>query len=159
MKLYHGSNVSINQIDLTRSKRGKDFGQGFYLSNNRRQALDMAILTTGRMMSGTPLITEFVLDENILADGTLNVKAFNEYSEEWAEFVLLNRHNNTSTPVHPYDIVIGPIANDRVGLQIRRYELGDITIQQLVKELKFNKYMTIQYFFGTERAIKHLQRV
>ena len=31
-RLYHGSNVVIEQIDLSRSKRGKDFGQGFYLS-------------------------------------------------------------------------------------------------------------------------------
>lgn len=29
--LYHGSNVAIEKIDLSRSKRGKDFGQGFYL--------------------------------------------------------------------------------------------------------------------------------
>ena len=32
MKLYHGSNVSIDTIDLKRGRRGKDFGQGFYLS-------------------------------------------------------------------------------------------------------------------------------
>ena len=32
MKLYHGSNMSIGEIDLKRGRRGKDFGQGFYLS-------------------------------------------------------------------------------------------------------------------------------
>lgn len=32
MKLYHGSNTSIDAIDLKRGRRGKDFGQGFYLT-------------------------------------------------------------------------------------------------------------------------------
>lgn len=38
--LYHGSNVDIEQIDLKRSKKGKDFGCGFYLNANKQQALE-----------------------------------------------------------------------------------------------------------------------
>ena len=34
MILYHGSNVEIQHIDLSKSARGKDFGKGFYLSEN-----------------------------------------------------------------------------------------------------------------------------
>lgn len=30
MILYHGSNIIIDVIDLTKSKRYKDFGQAFY---------------------------------------------------------------------------------------------------------------------------------
>ena len=44
MILYHGSNVAIDHIELEKSKPFKDFGQGFYLSENERQALDMAHL-------------------------------------------------------------------------------------------------------------------
>ena len=39
--LYHGSNLVIEKIDLSRSKRGKDFGQGFYLNANLEQAKAM----------------------------------------------------------------------------------------------------------------------
>lgn len=46
-------------------------------------------------------------------------QAFN--SEEWAKFILLNRNNLTEKPAHEYDVVIGPIANDRVGVQLWRY--------------------------------------
>ena len=35
MILYHGSNVSIETVDLSKSKRYKDFGQAFYLSAER----------------------------------------------------------------------------------------------------------------------------
>ena len=42
MKLYHGTNVEFEQIDLLKSKPNKDFGRGFYLSANYVQAKDMA---------------------------------------------------------------------------------------------------------------------
>ena len=42
MKLFHGSNVSIETVDLSKSKRYKDFGQAFYLSAEEEQALKMA---------------------------------------------------------------------------------------------------------------------
>lgn len=32
IKLHHGSYTSIDHIDLSKSKSGKDFGKGFYLS-------------------------------------------------------------------------------------------------------------------------------
>lgn len=44
--LYHGSNVDIEKIDLSLSRKGKDFGCGFYLNANKQQAMDMAIRTT-----------------------------------------------------------------------------------------------------------------
>lgn len=42
MILYHGTNVVFDEIDLTKSKPNKDFGQGFYLSREYTQAMDMA---------------------------------------------------------------------------------------------------------------------
>ncbi|MDR1222024.1 MAG: DUF3990 domain-containing protein [Tannerella sp.] len=42
MKVYHGSDSLIRQINLTKSKSGKDFGRGFYVTKYRRQAEDMA---------------------------------------------------------------------------------------------------------------------
>ena len=43
MKLFHGSNIEIHVPDLSRSKPYKDFGQGFYLSDNYLQAEEMAM--------------------------------------------------------------------------------------------------------------------
>lgn len=43
MKLYHGTNVDFDRIDVTKSKAYKDFGQGFYLTDIRTQAEDWAI--------------------------------------------------------------------------------------------------------------------
>ena len=38
MKLYHGSDVEIENIDLSYSQINKDFGKGFYLSDDINQA-------------------------------------------------------------------------------------------------------------------------
>ena len=64
----------------------------------------------------------------------------------------------TSHPVHSYDIVIGPIADDTVGLQMRRLMQGYIDIERMVEELRFHK-PAIQYFYGTEKAISYLKRI
>ena len=69
----------------------------------------------------------------------LSVLEFQEYSKEWAEFVLMNRRNRTRTPSHSYDIVIGPIANDSVGFQIRRLTSGLIDMDKFLEELKYRK--------------------
>ena len=156
--LYHGSNVSIEQIDLSLSRKGKDFGCGFYLNANRQQAMDMAIRTTQRMRSGTPTVTAFLFDESILNQSGLNVKIFDDYSVEWAEFVLMNRKNTSDTPAHSYDIVIGPIANDTVGVQIRRFIMGYISMEKLIEELRYRGNHSVQYFFGTPKAINLLHR-
>lgn len=160
LKLYHGSNVTIEKIDLCRSRKGKDFGCGFYLNPDKSQALEMAVRTARRLQEGEPIVNAYLFDENLLTDKDtpLSVKVFEEYSKEWAEFVLMNRRNMTSTPAHPYDIVIGPIADDTVGLQMRRFMLGYIDIDRMIEELRFHK-PAVQYFFGTEKAISYLRVV
>jgi len=69
---------------------------------------------------------------------------------------LKNRKNRTRKQLHNYDIVIGPIADDVVGYQIRRVEEGIITEDQFLEEIKYHT-VTIQYLFATEKAVKLLQ--
>lgn len=158
MKLYHGSNMNIEQIDLSRSKVGKDFGCGFYLSAQEEQAKELAERKTEQIGEGIPTINEYEFDETLLANGNISVLRFESYTKEWAEFVLLNRKNRTRISSHLYDIVIGPIANDTVGYQIRRFTMGIISMEQFIEELKYMKGISFQYFFGTEEAIKHLKK-
>ncbi len=159
IRLFHGSNVAIERIDLSRSKRGKDFGQGFYLNANPEQAMEMAVRTTRFLNEGTPTLSCFEFDKDEAIKNGLKIKIFLDYSEEWAEFVVMNRKNNSDVPAHPYDIVIGPIADDTVGVQIRRYIMGYLSATALVEELIFKGDHAIQYFFGTPKAVKFLKRI
>lgn len=159
IRLYHGSNVAIEQIDLSRSKRGKDFGQGFYLNANPDQAMEMAARTTRFLNEGIPTLSCFEFDEDEATKNGLNIKIFPDYSEEWAEFVVMNRKNNSDVPAHTYDIVIGPIADDTVGVQIRRFIMGYLSASALVEELRFRGDHAVQYFFGTQKAVELLKRI
>lgn len=158
MKLYHGSNKVIEQIDLSYSKVGKDFGCGFYLSPTLGQAGELAKRKTEQIGEGIPTVTTFEFDDSLLESEELSVLRFETYSKEWAEFVLMNRKNRTRISVHSFDIVIGPIANDTVGYQIRRFTLGIISMEQFLEGLKHMKGITFQYFFGTDKAIKYLRK-
>ena len=159
IELYHGSNMEIDKIDLKKGRRGKDFGQGFYLSEDKEQSLKMAQTAVDREESGTPIVTTYLFDEDLFrTTNILNIKIFKGYTKEWAQFVFLNRANKTEKPVHDFDIVYGPIANDKVGVQIRRFMMKYIDIEQFVKELEFI-HPTYQYFFGTEKAIAYLTKI
>ena len=159
MKLYHGSNMSIEEIDLKRGRRGKDFGQGFYLSSDRQQAQQMAERTVDREEAGEPTLTIYQFDDSILSNPSdLKVKVFEGYTREWAEFIMMNRRNKTHEQAHDYDIVYGPIADDKVGLQLSRYQLQYIPMEELIRQLSFIR-PTFQYFFGTERAIRLLRKI
>ena len=63
--LYHGSNVAIDTIDLSKGMKDKDFGKGFYLTDIRSQAEEMAKRRTRIVGFGVPTITEFTFDDGV----------------------------------------------------------------------------------------------
>lgn len=158
MILYHGSNVEIDVIDFLKSKVGKDFGVGFYLSPEQEQAQEMAD-KKALLLGGKPVITQFEFDkEAAMSDAEISCLHYEKYSIDWGKFVHMNRHNRTRKQLHSYDIIYGPIANDNIGLQMRRIDADLITWEQFVKELEFKGGETYQYFFGTEKALKYLRK-
>ncbi len=66
MMLYHGSNVEIEEIDLTKCKPYKDFGSGFYLTTIKEQAIRMAENKTA-VYGGTPIVTIYEADDAVAA--------------------------------------------------------------------------------------------
>lgn len=156
MKLYHGTNVDFDVIDLTKSNKYKDFGQGFYLTDIRSQAEELAAKRS-RLFGGYPVIQEYEFDESLLSGAELKVLKFDKPSTEWAEFIFKNR-NRDNNFTHDYDIVIGPIANDGVAYLLGRYEEGTLTIEELSDKLDFKK-LNSQYFFGTNKSLKYLKRL
>lgn len=158
MILYHGSNVEVKEIDLSRSEVGKDFGAGFYLTASKEQAERMASRRV-RLYGGEAVVSTFEYDEAAAMAAGLYRKDFQSYSREWADFILANRGNGTRKQIHEFDIVHGPIANDDVGFQIRRLLSGIITMDTFLEGLKYKKGITYQYFFATERSLQYLKRV
>ncbi len=117
--LYHGSNIRIEKIDLSLCNPYKDFGQAFYLTADIAQAEEVANARVD-IFGGEPVVNKFRFDEALLSNGTLSFRFFDAYNEDWADFVYQHRDETNTPPyIHGFDVVYGPIANDRVGLQIR----------------------------------------
>ena len=162
MILYHGSNIAIDVIDLSKCRPNKDFGQGFYLTDIKEQAVKMS-QRTARIYGGNPVVSAFSFDETIFTNGELIVKEFDSPTEEWARFVIANRDRKRTFVEEDnnkdcrYDVVIGPVANDDIALLFRQFEDELIDIDTLVEGMKYKK-LTRQYSFHTERAVALLKK-
>lgn len=165
MRLYHGSNTDIKEINLEMCRPYKDFGRGFYLTVMEEQAEKMA-KRVARIYGGYPVLNIYELDDSFMQMEDLCIKDFGkETSEEWARFVRNNRDRKFADFSDPecnldnkYDIVIGPIANDDMALLFRQYENGMITFENLLSGMIY-KETTNQYSFHTENAISLLRKV
>lgn len=156
MELYHGTNIDFERIDIETSNPFKDFGKGFYLTDLRTQAEELA-KKKARIFGGNPIVQVYELDEAVLSDPSLKVLVFEKPVKAWAEFIYRNCSRKVPAFNHPYDIVIGPIADDGVAYLLSRYEEGSFTLEELSKALEY-KELNRQFFFGTQRAIQLLKR-
>lgn len=158
MILYHGSNTDIEQIDLKAGIPYKDFGQGFYLTPDIETAKRMA-QKKANLFGGTPTLIAYELKEDELANTSLKVKRFSEKATaDWFLFIDANRDRKLPHPTHDYDIVIGPIADDGVVLQLTSYHRGTSTAEQAAIDLQ-DRYLDQQYFFGTKAALQVIRKI
>lgn len=154
MKVYHGSLVVVEYPKILTPSRTLDYGKGFYTTTSAKQAEEWVERRMMETHATCGYINVYDFDEKYLDD--FNSLLFPEPTEEWAEFVMANRTDKNFT--HDYDIVYGPVANDRVYLQFGLYEAGAIGIETLIRELKTYKLVD-QYLFHTEKSLAALHFV
>ena len=113
MQVFHGSYTEIFDIDLSKSQSNKDFGAGFYVTKFRNHAENWAV-NIARRYQKKPFVTEFTFYERAFEEDRYKVLRFDDYNEEWLDFVVLNRDPAFTTNLHDYDLIEGPIADDKV---------------------------------------------
>lgn len=164
MKLFHGSNIEIDQVDLSKCMPNKDFGCGFYTTSLEEQAWRMAQRRV-RLAGGIPTVNIFEVPDDLTQKEDLKCRVFGDNPTiEWAIFIKNNRDRKFkdfgSLECNldcKYDVVVGPVADDTVGLLIRQFSRGTIDVEYLKKEFDFGK-LTNQYTFHTEKALKYLKK-
>ena len=156
MILYHGSNQPIHEIRLSEGKKYKDFGQGFYTTHIKEQAVYWSRRIAERF-GGVPVVTEFEFDLQSAVSAGLKVKQFEKPDREWALFVMANRRQDGNECHHDYDIVIGPVADDRMARLFGLYDMEIIDLDAVVAGLIY-KDLNSQYFFATEQSLKYIIR-
>ena len=151
MILYHGSNIPVKAPRLFKSDRRLDFGTGFYLTSNLEQACKWAQTVTKRSDTGCALVSVFNFDDS--ASKNLNISQFEEPNIEWLKFVSANRNAEEQGN---FDIVIGPVANDRTVATLCLFFAGIYSEEETIKRL-LPQNLHDQYVFKTQAAIELLQ--
>ena len=151
MKVYHGSIEKVVKPELREPNRTLDYGSGFYTTTSFQQAEDGVRRRMKEYEVRQGFVNVFELDDKALK--SMNCLMFDAPTEEWVDFVMKNRTEKGYT--HTYDIVYGPVANDRVYAAFALYEGGLLNKQNLIAELKTYKLVD-QYLFHTEAALQAL---
>jgi len=135
MNVYHGSYTEARKIDLFAAKPKRDFGKGFYVTTNRKQAEVWAEIQ-GRRNNCSGVVSLFEFSENAFSDNYYKTIKFSGYTDNWFEFVVKNRSNNLESNAHDYDIVEEPVADDDIYENVEKYIAGKILKEEFFESLK-----------------------
>ncbi len=131
MKLYHSSNLSISNPDTGHSRDYLDFGKGFYLTSLEEQALKYGqrFIRRGQEAWINTFEFEFEFDD-------WKILQFDSYDEAWLRFVSKCRAGEDDSD---YDMVVGGIADDKVIQTLDRYFAGELSKENTLGLLKYEK--------------------
>lgn len=139
MDIYHGSYMAVPSPEIRRGQFTKDFGDGFYCTELKRQAIKWA------RRYDTPIVSIYDYQPYT----ALKILCFEEMTNEWLDFIVASRHGEQ----HDYDIVIGAMANDQIYNYVADFMNGVLTREQFWVLAKF-KYPTHQINFCTPQALQ-----
>lgn len=136
--LYHGTSLSISTPLAKIGRKNLDFGQGFYATKIKEQAISWAMIIAGRKgRNVAPVVNVYEFDiEKAILDG-VRFKNFESYDIEWLDYVVACRKGLDVS--NTYDIVEGGVANDNVIDTVEDYEKGIITAEQALGQLRYKK--------------------
>jgi hypothetical protein len=172
--LHHGSTEEVKFPDVHHSSPRRDFGRGFYLTQNREEAYDWALIRS-RQFSAQAYLNRYELSKS----SDLTVKFFDKDSTEdlilWIDYILYNRGYLEFTPTDPlgriaYDVIVGPIADNvlaqafddlisyrvpgRTLSEVKENFIGYLAISRLDNQLCFKTKLAEKAlrFIGAERC-------
>ena len=150
MKLYHGSLEVVSEPRIITPNRTLDYGRGFYTTTSYEQAEQWVRRRKGTQHS-VGYVNVYELAE-VLPDDIKQLR-FETPTEEWVDFVMRNRTEKGFE--HSFDIVYGPVANDRVYAAFALYESNLLGKEGLIRELRTYELVD-QFLFHTEQSLQHL---
>lgn len=153
MILYHGSIDKVEKPVYSRCRANTDFGRGFYTTTNFIQAVKWAKLKQQRAGKGQSIVSVFEVDDAIFKfTSTYKILQFAGPDKPWLDFVTANRKGSQ---ISYYDIVFGPVANDRLYATLALYEQGFLSADAAIEQLKTHLLFD-QVSFHSQEAMNTL---
>jgi hypothetical protein len=150
MIIYHGSNVVVTHPEILQSERMLDFGSGFYTTSNKEQAVRWAERVAERRKLKDQMLSIYEFDLEV-AERNLTIIRFDNPNGKWLDFICANRSGRET---ELYDIVIGPVADDKVYTVVQYYENGIYNKQDAIKRLKVENLFN-QILFHTTKSLAY----
>ncbi len=154
MIVYHGGVVLVDKPRIMESVRTLDFGNGFYTTTSREQAENWIKIKARRENVHMGVLSIYEIPDEFYQAKELQTKIFEGATEEWLQFILSNRLNKEY--VHPYDIVCGPVADDRVYTCLNAFENKFMSFEAAIQELRTYK-LANQISFHTNAGLQLLK--
>lgn len=154
IRLYHGSTVAVRKPSLRPGRPNADFGKGFYTTSNLKQAERWAHIKQEREDAARAVVSVYEFDETLLNNSDWNIRRFTGADEAWLYFVTDCRKSRK----HDYDLVQGPVANDKVFTTVNLFESGVLSAEAAILQLKAYKTYD-QLSFHTDKTIGTLRFV
>lgn len=151
MILYHGSNVVVEEPQILVPNRFLDFGNGFYTTTNKAQAINFADKVTDRRRIGKSCVSVYEMDDEKAKE--ISVLEFHAPNDDWLDFVSDNRAGIARNS--GFDLIVGPVANDDVYTTFILYTTGVLTKAQAIETLRVKKLFN-QYVFTTKKGLECL---
>lgn len=156
MKLYHGGPVAVPRLEIRPPLAGRtlDFGAGFYTTTSPEQARRWVALRQKRGESSVGHVSVYEAPDDLLAQPGLKCLVFRGADRSWLDFVMGNRADPFAG--HDFDIVSGPVANDRVFATLTLFETGQLDADETIRRLKTYRLVD-QFLFHTPKALEFLK--
>ncbi len=168
--LYHGSYCAVEDPDLEKCARFKDFGRGFYLTSSKEQAKSFAKITAtkaksrGYVSAGEKFAYISCFKIESVAD--LNIFAFETADVNWLHCIVAHRRKDIFVELRKqmesYDVISGKIANDDTNTTIMAYmgnvfgEMGSEQSDKMCISLLLPERLQDQFCFRTDKALSKL---
>lgn len=149
MKIYHGSIEIVEQPEIRKANRTLDYGSGFYTTTSYEQAEAWVRRKMSECKVNVGYVNVYEFDRETV--NNFKLLEFAQPNEAWVNFVMQNRTHKDF--MHDFDIVYGPVANDKVYAAFALYEGGLIDVKTLIEDLKTYKLID-QYLFHTEKSLQ-----
>ena len=153
--VYHGGTEVVTNPICKLGRPNLDFGQGFYVTDLREQALSWAMQMADNRKKA-PVLNRYRLNrEAILAEA--RCKVFTAYDEAWLEFIVASSRG--LKVAENFDYIEGGVANDNVIDTVEDYIRGRMSSEAALVELSKHQPNNQICILSQEVIDKHLHFV
>ncbi|MBO4915996.1 MAG: DUF3990 domain-containing protein [Oscillospiraceae bacterium] len=175
--LYHGSYIGVEKVDFSMGSDNKDFGKGFYLTTDERQAQRFVGPSIRKAIRQNKVPADrdygFVSVFRYHAEAAITSYAFDTTDKLWLQFIAMNRLGGHARfenleqlkAILDNDLIMGKVANDQTNETITAYLSGaygamddDRAIEFAISQLRPDR-LTDQLCFRSEASVHTLEPI